>query len=162
DALRALGEDVEHDLAEGLHDGEIGNVLPLPFELAGREDASFADDRRLQLAHERGLPDPGVPGDENQLGPAVRSNALEGLFQGGELGRPTVELLGDEEAIGRVVLPEWEGRDLLARAPPLQAALEIVRESERALVALLGNLGEQLAHDVGDGTRNRRTDRSRR
>ena len=41
DAVRALGQDVEHDLAERLDDGEVGDVALVLLELPRDEDASL-------------------------------------------------------------------------------------------------------------------------
>jgi hypothetical protein len=53
DPLLALGEDLPHDLAEGLIDGGLGDVALVLVELAGDEDPALADDGPVQLVHER-------------------------------------------------------------------------------------------------------------
>ena len=54
--------------------------------------------------------------------------------------------------------PSGNGRDPPRLAPLVEAALEIVREPRRALVAIVGHLGQQLEDDLRRARRGQRTD----
>src|SRR5262249_53858685 len=67
DALLGLGEDLTDDVREGLSDRGVGNVALVLIELPGEEEATRRRDDPVELLDERGLPDAGVPRDEDEL-----------------------------------------------------------------------------------------------
>ena len=116
----------------------------------------------MQLGDERRLADARVARHEHELGPALRDHALERGEQRLDLALAAVEPLRDLEPVGEIALAEREGLDGAARPPPGEALVEVVPQAERALVALLGGLGEQLEHDRGQERGNRGDERVRR
>ena len=64
-----------------------------------------------------------------------------------------VQLLGDQQPVGRVVLAEREVIDAALTLPIGKAAPQVALDAGRGLVALLGRLGEQLHDDRGDRVR---------
>jgi hypothetical protein len=148
DPVLGLGEDLEHELAEGLDEGGVGDVALVGIELPRGEGAPHPDDRLLELVDERRLADAGVAGDEHELRCASGDHAIEALEQEGNLRLSTIELLRDLEALGGVPLAQGERLDPPAGAPLREAPLQIALEAARALVAVLGHLGEQLQDDT--------------
>ena len=65
----------------------------------------------MKFVHDRGLADTGVSGDEHQLWPAARDNAIERREQGVHLTVSPVQLLGDHEAVRSVLCAESENVD---------------------------------------------------
>ena len=162
DALGALGQDVQHDLTERLHDGEVGDVALVLLELPADEPASLAHDRTVQLVHHRRLADARRAGHQHQLGLPAGDHPIERVLQDGAFGASPVQPLWDQEAIRDVALTEREGRDQPGVARFLQAPFEIVNEARGALVAFVRHLREQLEDDVGEHAGDGRTDRAGR
>ncbi len=97
-----------------------------------------------------GLADAGVAGEQDELGDAGGGDAIERLVHGGGLGVAAVEALGDAELVGDVALAERERGDRAALGPLVEAALEIVAEAGGALVAVVGELGEEAVDEVDE------------
>ena len=155
DLIGALGEDVEHELTERADDREVGDVALAPLELRRQEEPLPSDDRPAQLVHHRGLSDAGRARDQHELGLPRRDHALEGLPQGGALRFAPVHGLRNQEAIGGVLRAERERRDVARLAPLPETPLEIALQAGRALIPVVGDLGEQLENDLRQHGRQR-------
>ncbi len=107
----------------------------------------------MQLVDDRGFADAGIAGDQNQLRRATLDDAIEGGEQGLDLARSAVQLLGNQQPVGRVVLAQGEVVDAAVSLPIGEAALQVALQAGGGLVALLGRLGEQLHDDLGNGGR---------
>jgi len=138
---------------KGLRQGRIGDVALVLVELAGGEQPPRRQERLVQFVDHRGLADAGIAGDQNELRRAALDDAVEGGEQGLDLVRSSVQLLGDQQPVGRIVRAEREVIDAAVSLPIGQTALEIARHSGGSLVALLGRLGEQLHDNLRDGGR---------
>ena len=101
----------------------------------------------MQLVHDRGFADPGIAGDEHELGGAVGDDTVEGPQQAADLALPPIEPLRDQHSIRRIPGSQRERLDLAGRFPFRQTALQIARETGRGLVAVLGGLGQELQDD---------------
>ena len=64
-----------------------------------------------------------------------------------------VQLLRDEQPVGRVVLAQREVVDAALTLPIVEAVLEVALDTRRSLVALLGCLGQQPHDNLGDSDR---------
>src|SRR5438270_56812 len=84
-------------------------------------------------------------------GCAARDNAVERGEQGRDLALAPVQFLGNQEPIGRVLFAEREVADAAPRFPFSQTAPKIARHAGRALITVLGGLGEQLRYNLRDG-----------
>ncbi len=141
DTRGALEDELPHELPERLHDWLVRDVALELVELARQEIAARERDRAVQLAHQRRLPDAGVAGDQDELAPPA-GDALEGAFEQAHVGVAAEEPLGDREPRRGVARAQGE------RGPALLERAQIVEQAERALVALLRRLREQLPHDA--------------
>jgi hypothetical protein len=94
-----------HQPTDGLRQGGVGNAALELVELAGEEEAAPLHHRLVQLVHHRGLADPGVTADQEQLRLAAPDDPLEALQQGGDLGIASVQPLGKLELVGRACSP---------------------------------------------------------
>ena len=144
----ALAEKRPDQALKGLRQRRIGDVALVLVELAGGEQAARRHQHLVQLIDDRGLADAGIARDQHQLRRAAADDAVEGGEQGLDLALSPVELLGDQEPVGRVVFAEREVVDAALGLPFGQAAPQIALQAGGGLVALLGGLGEQL-HDDG-------------
>jgi hypothetical protein len=153
----ALRQDVERELPERLGDREVRDVALVLLELARDEPPAPPHDRAKQLAHHRRLADARVSRHQDQLRSTGLGGAVERLAERRTLGVAAVQHLRDPELLGDVPLAERERRDHGALAPRAQAALQVMAEPQRALVAMVGQLREQLADDVHQRTRQRRS-----
>jgi hypothetical protein len=66
---------------------------------------------------------------------------------GVDLALPPVELLGDQEPVGRVAFTEWKVVNPALRCPFALAAAKIALEATRRLITVFGPLREQLHDD---------------
>ena len=137
-------------MPEGLDERGIRDVADVLVELPRDEVTPAPDDRRLELTDERALADAGVARDEQELRCPLRCHAAEGLPQKRELCVPAVELLGDLEPARDVVLARCERRDRPAPGPLGEAPLQIASEARRALIPILGRLGEEPEDNLSD------------
>ena len=81
----------------------------------------------------------------------LADDAVEGGEQGLDLALAPVQLLGNQEPVGRVVLGRAGTSSIRrSRLPVGEAAPQIALDAGRGLVALLGGLGEQLHDDRRD------------
>ena len=147
----ALAEDLSDEALEGLSQRRIRNIALVLVELSRCEQAARRNQHLVQLVDDRGLADPGISGDEHQLRPAALDDAVERGEQGVDLARPAVQFFWDQEPVRGVVLPEREFVDPAPGLPFSEAAPQIALDAGRRLVALLGDLGEQLHDDCRDG-----------
>ena len=83
-----LAEERPDQALEGLRQRGIRDVALVLVELAGCKQAARRDERLVELVDDRGLADAGVAGDQHQLRPAARDDAIEGGEQGVDLARP--------------------------------------------------------------------------
>ncbi len=146
-----LREHVEDELPERLDDRGVRDLALVRVELAPHEQPAAADDRLLQLMDERRLADPRVPRHQHELGRPGLGDALEGAQQRRELRVAAVQLLRDLQPIRRVALPQRERLDPPTGSPLREAALEVMSQAARGLVAIFGHLGEELHDDARDG-----------
>src|ERR1700686_3573697 len=94
-----------------------------------------------------------MPGDQYQFRWTTVDHTIEGGEQGLDLALPPVELLGNQEPVGRVVFTEREVINPAVRLPFHQAAANVALEPACGLIAVLSRLGEQLHNDRRDGAR---------
>ena len=62
----------------------------------------------MQLIDDRGFSNAGISRDEHQFRRAALDHAVEGREQGVDLAFPAVQLLGDQQPIGGVMLAKRE------------------------------------------------------
>ena len=89
------------------------------------------DKRLVQFVDDRGFADAGIARDQNQLRRAARDHAIEGAKQGLDLALSPVQLLRDQQLIGRVVFAERKGLDAPVTLPFGKTAPQIVLDAER-------------------------------
>ena len=150
DALVALDHGLEQERAERLGDGRVRHVSPVLIALAGQEEASLAHDRLVELANERRLADTSVSRDEHQLREATRSDPVEGSQDLGGLLLATSDPVWNLETLRHVALPQGKCLDPPLRGQRGEAPLEVELQAKRAAVPVLGRLGDELGHDVGE------------
>jgi hypothetical protein len=76
----------------------------------------------MQLVDDRGFADAGIAGNQRQLRRPSLDDAVEGSEQDLDLARSPIQLLGDQEPVGRVVLAELEVTDAALGLPSHKAA----------------------------------------
>ena len=103
----------------------------------------------MQFIDDRGFADAGISGDKHQLHRSVVDHAIEAGQQGLYLARPSVQLLGKQQPIGRVVFAKRKGVDAPFTLPFGKTVPKITLDAGRSLVAFLGGLREQLHDDFG-------------
>ena len=145
-----LAEERPDEALKRLRQRGIRNVALVLVELAGCKQATRRDQRLVELIDDCGFADAGVSGDQHQLRPAARDDAIERGEEGFDLAVPPVQPLGDHEAIRSVMSARGEVVDASVGFPLRQAAPKIALNSRRCLIPLLGRLGEQLHRDRGD------------
>src|SRR6185503_16527672 len=104
-------------------------------ELAGSEQSTRRDQFLMELIYERGLPNAGVSGYDDQLGRAAGDDPLEGREQGTHFALPPIQPLRHHEPVGDVLCPKQERVDVTLRLPFGQAALEVGDNARGGLVA---------------------------
>src|ERR1700693_4927011 len=104
----------------------------------------------MKFIDDRGFSDAGISGDPPQPRPPVVAYPIEAGEQGLYLARPSVQLLGKQQPVGRVVLAKRKGVDAPFTLPFGKTVLKITLDASGRLVALLGGLREQLLDDFGD------------
>src|SRR5580658_914553 len=104
----ALAEKRPYQALKCLHQGRVGNVALVLIELARGEESSRWSNRQVQLIDDRGFSNAGISRDENQFRRAALDHAVEGCEQGVDLAFPAVQLLGDQQTIGCVMLAKRE------------------------------------------------------
>ena len=144
----ARAEQRPDEALKRLRERRIRDVPLVLVELAGGEEPARRHQHLVQFIDDRGLADAGIAGDQHQLRRPAGDDAIEGGKQGCDLARPPVELLGDQQPVGRVLLAQGEVVDVTPDFPCGQAASQIALDAARGLVPLLGRLGQQL-HDDG-------------
>src|SRR5258706_1389538 len=95
------------------------------------------------------LPMPEYP-ETSTSSAAVADYAIEAGEQGLYLARPSVQLLGKQQAIGRVVFAKRKGVDAPLTLPFGETVPKIALDASCRLVALLGGLRQQLHDDFGN------------
>ena len=113
----ALRQERTDQTLKGLREGRIRDVALVLVELARGKQAARRHQHLVQLVHDRGLADPGIAGDQHQLRRAALDDALEGGEQGLDLALAPVQLLGDQQPVGRVVFAEREVVDASVGLP---------------------------------------------
>ena len=112
-----LAEERPDQALKRLRQRGIRNVALVLVELARCKQAARRDQRLVELVDDRGLADAGVSGDEHQLRPAARDDAIERGEQGVDLAVPPVQLLGDHQAIRNVICAQREIVDASVETP---------------------------------------------
>src|SRR6202042_2571712 len=138
----ALAQKRADEALESLGQCGVWDVALVLVELTGREEAAQRDQGLVQLVHDGGFADTGIPGYEHELCCAVRYDPAEGAKQHLDLVLPAVELLRNEQSVWRVVRAEQERLYTAMRLPFREALAQIDREARGGLVAVLGILGE--------------------
>ena len=145
----ALGEDLEHELPEGLDERGVGDVALVLIELAREEEARARATIGLCSSWTSDdLPMPGVAGDQHELRGARGDHALEGASSAATPPRARRASAGSGSGPRRRARPAGTARSCRSARHSREAPLEIVLEPARALVALLGHLGEELQDDA--------------
>lgn len=104
----------------------------------------------MEFIDHRGFADAGISGDQHQLRRAIVDYPIEAGEQGLYLARPSVQLLGKQQPIGRVVFAKRKGGDAPFTLPLGKTVPKIAFDASRSLIALLGGLREQLHDDFRD------------
>ena len=112
-----LAEERPDEALKRLRQRGIRNVALVLVELARCKQAAWRNERLVELIHDCGFADAGVSGDQHQLRPAARDDAIERGEQGVDLAVPPVQLLGDHEAIRSVMSAGSEVVDDIRRTP---------------------------------------------
>src|SRR5215475_4077603 len=147
----ALAEQRPDQARKSLGQRRIGNVAFVLIELAGSEKAALRYQHRLQLVDDRRLADARIARDQDQFRGATADDAVEGGEQGLDLAAASVEFLGDQQPVGRVVFAEWKLVNPVQRLPFGLAAAKVAFEAGGGLIAVFGPLREQLHDDRRDG-----------
>src|SRR5208282_1958037 len=121
----ALAEKRPHQALKSLHEGRVRYVALVLIELAGGEQPPRWHERLVQFVDDRGFADAGIAGDQHQLRRAALDNAVEGGEQGLDLALSAIQLLGDQQPVGRVVSAKREDIDAAVSLPIGEAALEV-------------------------------------
>src|SRR5262249_666439 len=129
---------------KGLCQRRVGDVTFVLIELARSEKAARRYQHRLQLVDDRGLADPGIARDQDQFRGATADDAVEGGEQGLNLAAASVEFLGDQQPVGRVVFAEWKLVNPVQRHPFGLAAAKVAFEAGDGLIPVFRPLREQL------------------
>jgi hypothetical protein len=122
-------------------------------ELGCSEQPARWHQRLVQFIDNRGFADAGISRDQHQFRHAALDDAVEGGEQGLDLARSPVQLLRDQQAVGRVILRKREIVDPVPKLPFGKAVPEIPLCAGCGLVTLLGDLGEQPHNELGDRRR---------
>src|SRR5262249_60906028 len=130
----ALAQKETDKVLEGLRQRGIRDVALVLIELAGGEKATRRNELLVQLVDDRRLADSGIAGDEDQLGDAAVDDAIEGGEQHFDVASPPVELLGNQEPVGRVAFADREVVDPAVRFPFSQAAAEVALAAAPGLI----------------------------
>ena len=160
DAVLALGQDLEHELAERLDDGEVGDVALVLLELAGDEDAPLA--RRSAGAARAPATTCRCPSSRRPApAPArrwrPRARTPPARRRDSASGRRASA--GSGSGRRRRARRAGRARSARSRATARRQRSRSCARPRGALVALLGHLGEQLEHDVREHGGDRRTQR---
>jgi hypothetical protein len=154
----ALGQQEVGQLVECIDQRGVRNVAAQLIELPAEEVATLAGDQREQLAHQRGLADSRVPGDQHGLDRAGR-DPFERGGQHAQLRGAAVQPGRQLEPLRDVVAGQREVGDRAGLREALDAGVEVGEQAAGGLVAILGRLGQQLHHDVRHRPGDRRIDR---
>src|SRR5262249_40608567 len=92
--------------------------------------------------------------DKDQLWGVATDDALESGEQGLDLASAPIELLGNQQAVGRVVLTEWKVINSALCFPCTLATAKVALHAGGGLVAVFGRLREQLHDDRRNGVWN--------
>src|SRR6267143_6147576 len=103
----------------------------------------------MKFIDDRGFAYAGISGDQHQLRRAAVDYAVEAGEQGLYLAPPSVQLLGKQQPIGRVVFAKRKGVDAPFTLPFGKTVPKITLEACCSLVALLGGLREQRRDEFG-------------
>ncbi|MCY1010532.1 hypothetical protein OV079_34205 [Nannocystis pusilla] len=140
-ALLGVGEHGLDELHERGPQRAVGLVAAQLLELAGDEAAAAAGDLAVELVDQRGLADARRAGDQQQLGRAGADPRVGGRQLDGRRLAP-VQPRRQFEPRRRVVARQREARRRLAGPHALAAALEVVAQAARALVAVICLFGQ--------------------
>jgi len=127
---------------KGLSQSGIWDVTFVLIELARCKKPARRNKGFIELVDDGGLADTRIPRNQHQLGPVAGYDTVEGGEQCLDLRFSPVQFLGDQQAVGYVVLAEQEFGDAVLRFPLRKTALKITLQAERGLVPLLGSFGQ--------------------
>src|SRR5262249_24846391 len=130
----ALAEKRTDQALASLHECRIGDIALRAVALARREQPAAWKKRPVQLVDDRVFADARIAGDQHQLRRTTRGDAIEGGEQFLDLARPAVELFGDQQAVGNVVLAERERGDAPMSLPFGETAPQVSRDARGGLV----------------------------
>src|SRR5262249_4066981 len=131
---------------EGLRQRRVRNVALVLIELAGSKQASRRYQYWLKLVHHGRLADARIAGHQYQFRRTPICHAAEGSEQSFHVAATTVELLGNQQTVGRIALAEWKIGNSPMRLPLSSAVVKVTLEAGGRLIAFFGSFGEQL-HD---------------
>src|SRR5262245_8222781 len=113
-------------------------------ELAGSKLAKLREELPMHFRHQGGLADPRVSGQQDEQLSATRS-ALKSIAQSLLFGASAIKSGGNHQLSRHILQPELEVGELPCSAQLPQTFLEVGRNAVRALIAILGVLGQELA-----------------
>jgi hypothetical protein len=128
-----LAEERPDEALECLRQRRIRDVALVLVELARCKQAARRDERLVELVDNRGLVDARISGNEHELWPPASDDAIERREESVELVVTPVQLLGNHEAIRRVIRAGSKNLDRSLRFPLRQAAPWIAFNSRRSL-----------------------------
>src|SRR5262249_7050874 len=121
----ALSEERTHQIRKGLRQRGIGDVPLVLVELPCGKQTARRHQYLVQFMNDSRFADSRVARDQHQLRRAALDDAVEGSEQDLDLARSSVQLLGDQQPVGRVVFAEREHIDATLGLELRQTALEI-------------------------------------
>src|SRR5580658_750321 len=136
-----------------LRQGGVGNVALVLVELARREQDARRNKQLVQLVHHRGFTDARITAHKHELWPTLRHDPVEGRKQCAYLALSTIQLLGNQQPVWKVLLAKREFVDVVLRPPLAKTTPKITLQAGCSLVSLLSGFGEQLHDDGRNGAR---------
>src|SRR5262249_24529375 len=143
----ALAQKGADEVLKRLRQCGVRNIALVLVELARCKKSTRRHQRFVKLIDDGRFAYPGIAGTQHQFRPAALDDAVERGQQGLDLARSSVQLLGDQQPVWRVVFAERKRVDTPVPLPLGKTAPKITGDAGGSLVALLGGLREQLYHD---------------
>ena len=129
----ALDQDLTHQHLECLCQRRVWYVALVLVELACGEKPARRNQHLMQLVHYRRFADTGIPGYQYELGGSLRHHPVERRKQSIDLALPSVQLLGYQQSVRRVVRhPEGMDRCDHATAIPTGIAEDRLPDPRRS------------------------------
>src|SRR6185437_6394396 len=132
----ALAQKWADEALKSLRQSGIRDVALVLVELARCKKAAWRHQGLMELIDDGGLADTGVSGNEHQLRPTAGYDAIKGSEQSINLSISSVQFLGNQQMVWRVVFGKREFVDTAPSFPISKTAPKITRHAGRCLIAL--------------------------